>query len=449
MLEYVMPGVEYDSSVRDSPPRCHPGTRIQILEDVQIRIRDPDLATRMVWIRGPAGVGKSAIMQTLAEAEASHDAIFTTLFFSRPNERDDPKKVFTTLAYGLAVLSPEYRRYIGERLANEPTFLRKSMDEQFQRLFVIPFTEKLVDFGAQRWTVFMDGLDECRGEEEQRRIVDLIRDSVLHAPDTPFIWVIASRPELHLEVSFTKAKIDVRSFWELDVPIDSDRSCQDVEIYLNAQFSKIRENYTNSVPPLWPSETDSLTVARASVGLFVFASTLVEYLLGGDPVLRLGQVVALIRKFDDRTSNLRQSLFKALDLLYTQIMSDIPKEILPTTMRLLGFYLVEATLKLSPSSVPLLIAGNILGFEQHRVYAALRKLYSVLACPLPDEADKQPVRFLHASFSDFITDYSRSQEYYIDRSQEFARVWWCSIRILRQYASSCCKQAYFAYSFRH
>lgn len=35
---------------------------------------------------GPAGVGESAILQTLVEAEASWNATFTTLFFSRPNE---------------------------------------------------------------------------------------------------------------------------------------------------------------------------------------------------------------------------------------------------------------------------------------------------------------------------------------------------------------------------
>ncbi len=48
-----------------------------------------------------SSVGKSAFMQTLDEAEASQGVIFTTLFLSRPNERDDPKKVSLLWNLGL------------------------------------------------------------------------------------------------------------------------------------------------------------------------------------------------------------------------------------------------------------------------------------------------------------------------------------------------------------
>ncbi len=155
MIKHIMPGARYDSSARDSPPQCHPGTRIQILEDVQTHVSDP--ATRVVWIYGPAGVGKSAIMQTLAEDQATRGTIFTTLFFSRPKERNNPQKVFITLAYGLAVRSSEYRRYIEEQLMLDPTFLAKRMDDQFQHLFITPFTEnRHLDY--QRWIAFLHSL---------------------------------------------------------------------------------------------------------------------------------------------------------------------------------------------------------------------------------------------------------------------------------------------------
>lgn len=438
MLEYVIPGVEYDSSARDTPPRCHPGTRTRILKEVQDRVHDSNLATRMIWIHGAAGVGKSAIMQTLAEAESSSQTTFTTLFFSRPNERDDPKKAFTSLAYRFAVLNSEYQNYIGERLQDEPTFLGKSMEEQFRRLFITPFLENRVSFGSQRWVVFLDGLDECRGEREQCRIVDLITDSVLcHWTSTPFIWVIASRPEAHLKISFTKAKNNLESFWELEVPIDSDESSQDVERYLHAQFSKICENYPDSVPPLWPSEGDFLTLAQTSSGLFVFASTLVAYLLDGDPVFRLKHILVLIERTRAHPSfHLRQNPFQMLDLLYTQIMSDVPKEVLSTTMHLLGFYLLETILNLQKTPPSLLVTSNVLGLEQHATYAALRKLHSVLECPPPQKAARRPLRFLHASFSDFLRDQSRSQEYSVDLSLLATNVWLRYSTILCNYETS-------------
>lgn len=433
MLEYAIPGAQYDSSARDSPPKCHPGTRIQILEHVQTRIHDPDVATSMVWIYGPAGVGKSAIMQTLAEAEKSRGATFATLFFSRPNERDDPRKVFATLAYDLAVHNSKYRRYIKERLADDATFLAKSMDEQFQHLFITPFltpfTKNNINIGPQRWFVFLDGLDECRGEMGQRRIIELIRNSTLHcAMSAPFIWVIASRPETHLRTQFLKVEEGVAGFWELEVPIDSEESLRDVERYLHREFSDMHENYPDSIPPLWPSESDFLKVSEASSGLFLFASTLVGYLLGGDPVSRLRHVTCLIKATRTQTIDPEQNPFQNLDILYTQIMSDVPKEVLSTTKLLLGFYLLQT----SRRSIPLLRASNILGLEQYEVYAALRKLRSVLNCPPHQEAAHRPVEFLHASFSEFLLDPSRSDTFSIG-SNEITKIWHCCAEVLHQY----------------
>lgn len=440
MREHVIPGAEYDSAARDTAARCQFDTRTDILQDVQAHLHDPNLATRMIWIHGSLGVGKSAIMQTLAEAESSRASTFTTLFFSRPNERDDPKKVFPTLAYGLAALNSEYRGYIGEKLQHDPTFLAKTMDEQFQRLFVTPFVENRISFGSQPWFVFLDGLDECRGEKEQCKIVNLIRDSVLHyATVTPFIWIIASRPEAHLKPSFSKVNTHIGTFWELEVSIDSVESSRDVRRYLRAQFLDIRENYGHALPHPWPSERDFSTIARASSGLFVFASTLIGYLLGGDPASRLEHILHVIMKLSSQTFDIRRHPFLMLDLLYLQIMEDIPKEILPITKRLLGFYLVEALLTVDRKPLPLLVAGNTLELDQHKTYAALRKLHSVLACPPPDETEHQPLRFYHASFLDFLSDASRSQGYHIDVSQEITHLWRCHARILQQYGIKCCK----------
>lgn len=434
MRQSIIPGATYDASSRDTPPRCHPGTRTQILEEVQTRIHDPSGLTRIVWINGPAGVGKSAIMQTLAEAESSLDTTFTTLFLSRPNERDDPQKVFTSLAYGFLMLNLEYQEYIGEKLRHDPTFLTKSMDTQFLRLFITPFLKNYVNIGSQRWIVFLDGLDECHGAREQSRIVELICNSVLHHSTTnPFIWIIASRPEAHLKQSFMKVKKSIGSYWELEVPVDSDRSSRDVEHYLHAQFSAIRANYPESVPPLWPSERDFLTLARASSGLFALATTLIGYLSRGDPVSRLKHILDMIEKSRNQTVNIQQRPFHMLDLLFTQILSEVPYMLLSPCQHLLGYYLLEAAGAFDRKPIPLLVASNTLELDQPTTYAALSKLESVLTCPPPDEAEHQPIRFHHASFSDFLTDASRSREYHIDLSQEVTHLWRLQTKILRQY----------------
>ncbi|KAF9442672.1 hypothetical protein P691DRAFT_796521 [Macrolepiota fuliginosa MF-IS2] len=411
MLSYVIRGTAFDSSDHDYPPRCHPHTRTRFLEELQMRIRDASLGARIAWLRGAAGIGKSAIMQTLAEtlAEArSPPFIFTTLFFSRPNKRSDPKKTFTTLAYGLAVLDFQYCQYVGRRLAADPTFLTKSLEEQFKCLFLVPFVDGHVKVGSQRWVVMLDGLDE---------IVDLIRDSIVHHADSmPFIWIIASRPEAHLKAPFARVEEETRGLWVLEIPMDSDESLLAVEVYLRAEFSKIRRNYSDLVPLSWPSENDFLALTTASNGLFIFASTLASYIADHDPVVRLRELIPLLSRHRTTVAELKKNPFAAIDLLYTTILSDIPVDTLFTTKMILGHCLLGKVLgdesSITPRELYLSEICNLLGLEQHAAYASLRKLHSVLRLPTPKEAERQNIEFLHASFSDFLQDQNRSQSYH-------------------------------------
>ncbi|KAF9442481.1 hypothetical protein P691DRAFT_478479 [Macrolepiota fuliginosa MF-IS2] len=60
MLPHIISRAEFNSIARDPPPTCHPNTRTRTNADLQNRING---TVRRIWIHGPAGVGKSAIMQ--------------------------------------------------------------------------------------------------------------------------------------------------------------------------------------------------------------------------------------------------------------------------------------------------------------------------------------------------------------------------------------------------
>ncbi|KAJ6465446.1 hypothetical protein C8R45DRAFT_1174019 [Mycena sanguinolenta] len=47
-------------------PRCHPETRTEMLKDLHNWALDRDAQNKILWLHGPAGAGKSAIMQTLS-----------------------------------------------------------------------------------------------------------------------------------------------------------------------------------------------------------------------------------------------------------------------------------------------------------------------------------------------------------------------------------------------
>jgi hypothetical protein len=84
----------------------------------------------MRWVVGVAGVGKSAIMQTVAETPLRPVTLRASIFFF-VRGRSDGSKAIITLAYQLAVESEPYRLFIELALARDPSLLQKAMLVQF------------------------------------------------------------------------------------------------------------------------------------------------------------------------------------------------------------------------------------------------------------------------------------------------------------------------------
>ncbi|KAJ7849788.1 hypothetical protein B0H14DRAFT_3667108 [Mycena olivaceomarginata] len=55
----------YDSAESFMQPRCHPDTRKELLDDLYRWAIQNDPTQPICWLHGPAGAGKSAVMQTL------------------------------------------------------------------------------------------------------------------------------------------------------------------------------------------------------------------------------------------------------------------------------------------------------------------------------------------------------------------------------------------------
>ncbi|KAF9446058.1 hypothetical protein P691DRAFT_829046 [Macrolepiota fuliginosa MF-IS2] len=280
LSEHVIVGAEFDSS--DHHPSCHPETRVDISHSIQSLMYNTVRKYKILWLHGPAGVGKSVILQTIAEA-ASKPATPTlgaTLFFSRPNSHDDPKCVFTTIAYRLAVRYPLYRQYIVRLLTVDPQLVRKSLAEQFEMFIVQPFAVKqLLSGNRDTVLILLDGLDECQGEEAQCEIILLIGKFSLQYPASPLIWLIASRPGPHIQDVFSE-ELQL-GYGEIQVLVDSDQGRRDVEKYLRDSFADIRKKHRRSIPSSlqqWPSGSDFSTIATRSSGLFIFPTVLIRFI---------------------------------------------------------------------------------------------------------------------------------------------------------------------------
>ncbi|KXN91226.1 hypothetical protein AN958_01910 [Leucoagaricus sp. SymC.cos] len=444
LSDYVMKGAEFDSSERDPPPRCHPGTRTNILERTQQWFDDPNRETKLQWIRGPAGVGKSAIVQTFVESPAQKKRLGASLFFSRPNGRTNPKQIFPTLAYQFATRNRLYKAYLNEIMQDDPHSLEKAMGEQFRILIIEPFTQLKLGDHLGEVLVAIDGLDECGGdpnpdnpiqslhgrrtsEEYHCEILHLINDFVRDNPTAPLIWIIASRPEAHIQAVFSKADVK-NSYMEEDIPADSEEACRDVEAFLNASFTEIRNAFP---PPIiegrWPSNCDFLQIANAARGLFVFAQVVIRFIADtrvGNPIGQLRYVLTALSNLGP-LDNHRENPFAVLDAIYTAILFNVPLQVLDNTKQILQIAFYHTRRGVSSEEVNFKGIYTYLGLSREDAIAALRPLHSVICFRKDRPIDRSRPYFYHASFRDYLEDPSRSGAYSIPSSWKFdGRILW-------------------------
>lgn len=286
----------------------------------------------MRWIVGPAGVGKSAIMQTLAEtmSTATDGVILGASIFFSIYGRDDATMAITTLAYQLAVNHVPYRQFIEKEMARDPSILNKSVAAQFDKLIVEPFIRRLQNRHQNRLLILIDGLDECKSHDAQCRLLGLISDFCVKYPASPLVWIIASRPEPHITSFFSRDEV-VPAYEKEEILVDSDEAREDVERFLNVELKEIQmKSPALKDLPRWPMEHDFLTVAEAADGLFAYASTVVKFIgdpTHGNPASQLSEVLEIIDTNSRRLAGQKPHPMAHLDALYVRILSRVPADV--------------------------------------------------------------------------------------------------------------------------
>ncbi|KAJ7759288.1 hypothetical protein B0H14DRAFT_2634457 [Mycena olivaceomarginata] len=256
----------YDSVEIYPQPRCHPETRKQLLDDLYYRAIDPHSGYQIQWLHGPAGAGKSAVMQTLCGRLEDAGKLYGSFFFKRDHPgRGHAKMLFATLAYQLTLHWDDLKRPISTTVEADPSIVEQGMDVQLRELIVrpcqsLPKTPDVV--------LVIDGLDECEGHTVQREILHLI------ASIPGLRIVIASRPEPQIRDTF-----EDESFRGLLHSINIEQSFEDIRIYLRDEFSRIHRDHSamRNIPAPWPSQDTLEALVENSAGHFVFAVTVIEF----------------------------------------------------------------------------------------------------------------------------------------------------------------------------
>ncbi|KXN80891.1 hypothetical protein AN958_06935 [Leucoagaricus sp. SymC.cos] len=290
-------------------------------------------------MRGPAGVGKSAIAQTCAERVKDAGHLGAAFFFSISG-RNDHRRFFPSLAYHLTTVFPEYRQIVSEKIQNDRSIVKKTMKSQFNSLIVEPLQE-LAKRGKQvgRRAIFIDGLDECQENEAQVEIIELIVASIRNQT-IPFRWAFFSRPEPHIKAAFDDedaSPLCRRVLLPISREVDGE-----IELYLRGGFKNIlRRRNLSSMSTSWPAKEDIEKLVDASAGLFAYPAAVLRF-VDSHSFLAFEHTLQAVLNVINGAHPQQQhvSPFTELDALYLLILERIPADTLPYA-RLLLTYLIH------------------------------------------------------------------------------------------------------------
>ena len=408
-------GAIHDSGERYPAPNCHLNTRKAVQEIILdwVHWHKESSALPVFWLYGLAGVGKTAILQAIAEvlcSESEYDensSLGGSFFFSRGQHgRDRGDFLFSTIAYQLALNVPGLRQYVNRIMEINPTLPTKRMDVQLQKLIVDAL--KCLPLPQRSYLVIIDGLDECQDKATQQSILSLLCEAIT-VYKLPLRFLIASRPEFHIRASFDR--ISLYKITRRVVLDESFNPGRDIRMFLQDGFAEMcamHADILSHVQKPWPAQGIIDLLVQRSCGQFIYAATVLKF-VGADfcnPTEQLAHILKL-----DSTA------FTDLDQLYTQILSVYPKRV--NLVQVLGIIMAFAGI-LTPEMI-----ADILGLEEGEVKLVLRCLSSLIAFVgdknkrygVFEDSNIGGVYLVHASFGDYLVDLSRSGPFHVDKQE--------------------------------
>jgi hypothetical protein len=390
-------GAAFNSSQREPAPKCLPGTREGVLRALAEWKRGND-PRQVCWVQGPAGFGKSAIAQSIAESCAAEGRLAASFFFSRRHaERRSSKRFFPTIALQLASSINRAKRSIYQAITDNPLLPEEILRNQFQKLIIEPLMEVETSYTAPL-VIVVDALDECDDDTLVGEIISLftraLRDGHLHLR-----LLITSRPQMHIESKMTDPDISPSIY---SCRLQDFRADIDIRTFLRESFSEIyrkSQHFMTDVELPWPSKNAIDDLVQQASGLFICASTVIKFVDSrhSRPDRQLGRILKVGGQSD---------VTSALDSLYLEVISTSDSH-----SHGHGHSILEVIVMIL-DPLPIRDLASLLAEPIGELRLSLHELQSVLSVP---EDENEPVRIYHTSFRDFLVDTHRALKVSIDQ----------------------------------
>ena len=391
-LNHEMTSYKTRHSSYGNPTGCMMGTRVKILADLEAWASD-DLSSKVYWLVGMAGTGKSTILQTLCEILERKNMLGGNFFCSRGSENArNARLIVPTIAHSLACTSPCIKSEVVKAIENdpklaEPTYI--NLVDQFNKLIHDPIQVSVGNAIKIYKIIVIDAVDECTDLQLVSSLVQLILES---ASSIPLKVFIASRDDPLIRCAFTSLPRFRTAFYLHEA--DKDVVKGDIRVYLETSLAKIKADHGHTLDT-WPPQSEISALLDRSGTLFIYAATAIRYISQGGPLYR-SRLSAMANRDIKSASKLQTS---TIDGLYEHILdqaceSKEESEVIP--MRQL-----VSTIVFLRNPLPIQSISSLSGIDAH-LY--LSPLTSVIHVPTHEEAAVTP---FHASFPDFVTDPTR------------------------------------------
>ena len=384
-------------------PRCDPGTRLEVIAQIRRWLdgHDNDKRAVVCWLNGPAGYGKSALAQTIAECYAAEGRLLGSFFFLRgAGERSHISRLIPTLAHQISLTVPGTKLLIERALEDEPALLEStvSLAHQLQRLIIRPIhlVTSQVSYNSgdvcsfvKKQIVVIDALDECDDKAEMADFIDVLLSASSGGTHLPFCILLASRVEEHIRKKF----VSFQAWFLHCVDLQNFDAHQDIKVYLQRGFGCIYDQnwrIMQRIPKPWPSAGDLTALLDKAGSSFAFATTLIQC-VGGDlmPHRALQKLLA--------------SGVNGLDSLYEQVLS--------LASWTGNFCQILGTIMILDNNKSISFLSSLLSLPHEEVICELLEVQSIIKIP---GDDNEPILLYHTSLRDFLMAKSRSKQYFID-----------------------------------
>jgi NACHT domain len=325
---------------------------------------EPDSSRKIFYLLDLPGSGKSTVSKQLVTG-LKNKALFGCFFFSHDTEETMSINSFcSAVSDAFARCSTEFKQ-LADKFKATPGYEGLDFEDKLKGLVLDPLGSL-----ERPAVLIIDAVDECNNAHGGRdRLLD-----ALHTQHTsvPLLRIfITGRPEIDIK-KHAENSGGFHTFRELE------GVNQDVEQYIDSRLQ-------NELP-----EDQVLIVKRGADGLFIWARTACDLLLK-----------AIDRKDALKVLERRAGL---TDLYKTAMKEAMPEDIPSQRAILTTLGMILAAQR--PLSIEEL---KLLSPEPAVVDNVINRLGSFLVCDAPDK----PIRLVHITFRDFITNHSMAGQYFV------------------------------------